>query len=262
MKSTLKRFLVLFLLFFAGLKGTTQAGQQMYLSESPNAKYRVLIEQIIDRRVGDKVFFRYIIDLQNIHNPKHHFEILQGGSPLVQETDKGTFHVYSEPNPVPTPEGQKDMFDDNWKSIRFAWARDSLKFFVRLEVIEGTWKTYFVDINSGKTTDITPDIEGALLKKIDSRGWDCEQPKVAVVKWTKPNMAFIQLTSICGKDRDKENNKLFYLRDSVLFDTLQAKVVSECMDCKEEKATKIFDKFYLTTIPTPTPTPEETPTTQ
>jgi hypothetical protein len=246
MRSTLKRFLILFLLFFAGLKGTSQAGQQIYLSESPNARYRVVIDQVIDRRVEtfpDKFFYRYIISLVNVRNPKHHFEILQGGSPLVKETEKHTFQVH-------------------WESIHFDWAKDSLKFFVNLEVIEGTWKTYFVDINTGKTADITPDIESAMMNKIDSRGWDCEQPKIEVVSWTKPHLAFIHLTSICGKERGKENNNLFYLKDSVLFDALQVKVVSECMDCKDEKSLKVFDKYFISSIPTPTPTPEETPTAQ
>src|SRR5882672_6835135 len=174
MKTTLKGFLIFLLLFFIGIKGAAQAGQQIYLSESPNGKYRVIIEQIIDRRVGDKVFFRYLVDLVNARNPKHHFEILQGGSPLVHETDKGTFQVH-------------------WESIHFDWAKDSLKFFVQLEVIEGTWKTYFVDINTGKTTDITADLERALVKKSESRKWDCEQPKIELVKWTKPHLAFIQL---------------------------------------------------------------------
>ncbi len=242
MKRTLKGLWAL-LLFLSCLKGTAQAGQQIYLSESPNGKYRVIIEQLIDRRVGDKVFFRYVLDLTNVRNLKHHFDILQGGSPLVRETDKGTFQIH-------------------WESIHFDWAKDNLKFFVRLEVIEDTWKTYFVDINTGKTTDITSNLEGALANKIESRQWDCEQPKVELIKWTKPYLAFIKLTSICGKNREKENNNLFYLTDSILFDTLKVKVVSECMDCKDEKSLKTFDKYFMSSIPTPTPIPEETPTAQ
>jgi len=259
MKETLKGFWAL-LILFSCFWGTAQAGQQLYLSESPNGRYRVVIEQLIDHRVGDKVFFRYSLELVNARNLKHHFEILQGGSPLVHETDKGTFQVSGEPNPAPPP-SPNDLFDDHWASIRFSWAKDSLKFFVRLEVIEGTWKTYFVDINSGKTSDITSDLESGLAEKVDSKEWDCQQPKVELLKWTKPHLAFLKLTSICGKSKEKENNKLFYLTDSVLFDTLQAKVVSHCRDCKDEKSLKTFDKYFISTIPTPTPTPEETPTT-
>lgn len=261
MKISWKGFLALLFMLVAGLRGTAQAGQQIYLSESPNGKYRVTIEQSIDRRVGDKVFFRYSLDLANVRNNKHHFEILQGGSPLVHETEKGTFQVHPEPNPVPTPEHQRDMFDDHWASIRFSWSRDSLKLFVRLEVIEGTWRTYFVDINSGKTTDITPDLEGGIKGKIGARKWDCQQPKVELALWTKPHLAFFKLTSICGKDKEKENDKLFNLTDSVLFDTVKGMVVSHCLDCKNEKSLKTFDKYFISTIPTPTPTPEETPTT-
>jgi hypothetical protein len=264
MKLTLKGF-SLFLFAAWGLAGLVQAGQQLYLSESPNGKYRVIIEQILDRRVGDKFFFRYSLDLLNTRNSKHHFEVLQGGSPLVHETDKGTFQIYSEPEPVTNA---NDQFDDVWKSIRFAWSKDSLKLFIRLEVIEGSWKTYFVDINSGKTLDITGDLETALVDKMDSRKWACEEPKVELVTWTKPYLAFFKLTSVCGKEREESNNKLFYLRDSVLFDTLQAKAVSHCKNCEDKKALKSFDKYFLSTIPTPTPmptptpTPEETPTAQ
>ena len=258
MKMALKGFTTL-LLFFSALPRAVQAGQQLYLSESPNGKYRVIIEQAIDRRVGDKIFFRYSLDLVNSRNTKHHFEILQGGSPLVHETEKGTFQVYAEPNPAPVP-SPNDMFDDHWASIRFSWAKDSLKFFVRLEVIEGSWKTYFVDVNSGKTADITADLESGLADKVNAKDWDCQQPKVELLNWTKPHLAFLKLTSICGKKKVVENEKLFYLTDSVLFDTLKAKVVSHCRDCKDEKSLKSFDKYFISTIPTPTPTPEETPT--
>ena len=258
MKMSLKGFTALLLLFSA-MPRTAPAGQQLYLSESPNGRYRVVIEQIIDRRVGDKIFFRYSMDLVNTRNLKHHFEILQGGSPLVHETEKGTFQVYAEPNPAPAP-SPNDLFDDHWASIRFSWAKDSLKLFVRLEVIEGTWKTYFVDVNSGKTTDITADLESGLSSKIASSGWDCQQPKVELLKWTKPNLAFLKLTTICGKKKEVENAKLFNMTDSVLFDTLKAQVVSHCRDCKDEKTLKAFDKYFISTIPTPTPTPEETPT--
>ncbi len=259
MKLALKGFYSL-LLLCSVLSGAAQAGQQLYLSESPNGRYRVVIEQVLDRRVGDKFFFRYSLECVNTRNLQHHFEILQGGSPLVHETEKGTFQVYAEPDPAPAP-SPDDLFDDHWSSIRFSWARDSLKFFVRLEVIEGSWKTYFVDVNSGKTTDVTADLESGLTEKVNVKEWDCQQPKVELVKWTKPHLAFFKLTSVCGKKKEVENNKLFYLTDSVLFDAVKAQVVSDCRDCKDEKSLKVFNKYFISTIPTPTPTPEETPTT-
>ncbi|HUO58853.1 MAG TPA: hypothetical protein VMV05_11820 [bacterium] len=271
MNKTLKGFLF-FLVTCAGLWGQADAGQQLYLSESPNGRYRVIIEQNLDRRVADKVFFRYSVDLVNTHNPSHHFEILQGGSPLVQETDKGTFQVKGEPdsdlNPETTPVA-KDMFDDHWASIRFSWSADSLKLFIRLETIEGTWKTYFVDINSGKTRDITADLEQAMVAKFDARNWDCQEPEVRLIKWIEPHLAFFKLTTACGKSREKENDKLFRWKESVLFDTNKGRSVLGLDNSYDEKAaTAKFQKYYQGTIPTPTPlptptpTPEETPTGQ
>lgn len=243
MKKTLKGFWVL-LLLFSGYRGTAQASQEIYLSVSPSGKYRVVIDQVIDRRVGDKVFFRYLISLVNTRNLKHHFEMLQGGSPLVQETDKGTFQVH-------------------WPSIHFDWSKDNLKLFVQLETIEDSWRTYFVDLNGGKTSDITGELEQPMVAKFDSRKWDCEAPKMQLVKWVKPHLAFFKLTSICGKNRGSENDKLFHWSESVLFDTNLAKAVMGCDNSySEDAATHKFEAYYLTTIPTPTPTPEETPTAQ
>jgi hypothetical protein len=241
MKTLFKSFGVLVIALL--LAGTAQAGQQIYLSTSPSGKFRVVIEQVLERRVGDQVFFRYPLMVVNTRNPKRHFEIRDGGSPLVQETDKGTFKI-------------------NWDSFHFDWAKDSEKFFLRLEVIEGTWNTFFVSVTNGKTQDITADLEKGLVGKADFHDWGCEQPKVELVTWTKPYLAFLKLTSICGKDKTKENPKLFYSSDSVLYDTQKEMVVSDCGDCKDEKSLKKFDKYFIASIPTPTPTPEETPVTQ
>lgn len=239
----LAKHLLLLLLVLGAFAQTVQAGQQIYLSESPNGRYRVLIEQAIMRRVGDRIFFRYPLILQNIKTPERQFRILDGSSPLVYETPKGTFQV-------------------RWDSARFEWSKDSLKLFIHVEVVEGTWKTFFVDVNSGKSADVTGEIEKYLVDKVDFHDWSCEHPKIEVVDWVEPNLAFLKLTSVCGKHKDKENNKLFYSVDSVLFDSVQQKVVSDCMECKDEKAAKKFHKYYLSTIPTPTPTPEETPTNE
>ncbi len=240
MKTALKGFFAFFLIF-TGWTSVAKAGQQIYLSTSPSERYRVIVEQVIDRRVGDQVFFRYPVSLVNVKNPRHHFEIMDAGSPLIRETEHETFQLH-------------------WESIHFDWAKDNLKFFIELEAIEGIWKTYFVDVNSGKTTEITEDLEKALYDK--TKDWDCQQPKIELVQWTKPHLAFFRLTSICGKDKTKENPKLFYQKDSVLFDTEKGMVASECMDCKDEKSVKKFDNYYIDSIPTPTPTPEETPTAQ
>ena len=248
MKTFLKGFLVL-LVLLTGWTAKARAGQQVYLSTSPNERYRVLVEQVIDRRVGDRVFFRYPISLVNGHRPDHHFWILDGGSPLITETDKQTFKVKWDDSDPTQP-----------SSIHFDWSQDSLKFFIRLEAIEGIWKTYFVDVNSGKTSEITADLEKALVDETSSE--DCQQPKVELIQWTKPHLAFIKLTSTCGADKEKLNLKLFYEKASVLFDTEKGQVVSHCVNCKDEKSLKVFDKYFIKSIPTPTPTPEETPTTQ
>ena len=248
MKTSLKCFSA-FLLLFTLWTSVARAGQQGYLSTSPNDRYRVYVEQVIDRRVGDRIFFRYPMMLVNVRRPDHHFQIMDAGTPLIQETDRGTFKVkWDDLNPTqPT-------------SIHFDWAADSLKFFIRLEAIEGIWKTYFVDINSGKTTEITADLEKALVD--ETKDEDCQQPQVELIQWIKPYLAFIKLTSICGASKEQINNKLFYEKASVLFDTDKGQVVSNCVNCKDPKSLKVFDKYYISTIPTPTPTPEETPTAQ
>jgi hypothetical protein len=249
MKTALKHLLVLSL----GLLPSAPlwAGQQVYLSESPNGKYRVLVEQSIERRVGDRIFFRYPIRLVNTKNPRRHFEIRDAAPPLIQETERGTFQVRWDGADNREP-----------SSIHFLWSPDSLRFFMRLEVLKGDWRTFFVDVNTGVTTDITADLEKELLSKIASKGWDCQRPSFEVVRWTKPHLAFLRVSSACGKKKGISNEKLFPLADSILFEARQVAVVSHCLDCEAAKAEKKFEKYFRTTIPTPTPTPEETPVAQ
>jgi hypothetical protein len=251
MKISLKGFLA-FLVLFSGWARMAQAGQQVYLSTSPNERYRVFVEQVIDRRVGDRVFFRYPVMLVNVRRPDHHFEIMEVGSPLIQETERGTFKLHWGGNDPAQP-----------TSIHFDWAKDSLKFFIHVEVLEGNWRTYFVDVNTGKALDITADLEQPLVAKFEARDWDCQAPRTSLVKWVKPHLAFFKLDSICGKDKKKINEDLFHWSESILFDTNQGKAVMGCDNSyTEETATQKFEQYYLSTIPTPTPTPEETPVAQ
>jgi hypothetical protein len=253
-KIVLNNFFKLFLMFALFLftaPSFLKAGQQAYLSESPNGRYRVLVEQVLDRRVVDNIFFRYPIILENIKNPERHFETVDAGTPLIRETDKKTFSIQWDNSTPP-----------QLTAVRFDWAPDSLKYFMYLKVLDGSWKTYFVDINKGTTTDVTADLEASLMSKIEFHNWDCEQPKFQVVQWIQPELAFLKLTSICGKSQAKENSELFYANDSVLFDTQQAKAVDHCAECKDEKAAKNFNDYYIQSLPTPTPTAEETPTAQ
>jgi hypothetical protein len=249
--NSFSKLLLIFVSFLSLFPITLQAGQQAYLSESPNGRYRVLVEQVLDRRVVDNIFFRYPIILENIKNPERRFETADAGTPLVHETDKKTFEIQWDNSTPP-----------QLTAVRFDWAPDSLKYFMYLEVLDGVWKTYFVDINKGTTTDITADLEKTLMDKVDFHNWDCEQPKFQVVHWTQPNLVFLKLTSICGKNKEKENTELFYANDSVLFDTQQVKAVTHCDDCSDKASLKKFDSYYIKSIPTPTPTPEETPTTE
>lgn len=248
MKNTLKCFPLLMALA-ALLPSKAPAGQQVYLSTSPNERYRVYVEQVIDRRIGDQIFFRYPISLVNVRKPDRHFFILDAASPLITETDKQTFKVKW---------GGTDPLQPS--SILFDWAPDSLKFFIRVEVIEGFWRTYFVDVNTGKTKDVTADLEKSLVAEIGKE--DCEDPQVSLFDWTEPHLAFLKLISYCGKSREKLNDKHFDEEVSVLFDTDQGKVVSHCINCKDKSAYNKFEKYYIKSIPTPTPTPEETPTAQ
>lgn len=220
-----------------------RADQEVYLSTSPNGRYRVVVDQVLDRRVDNHLFFRYPLSLVNTRDARRHFEMMDAGSVLVQETENQTYKV-------------------QWDAVRFDWSMDSLKLFVHLETLPDLWRTYFVNVNTGGTADVTADLETALQDKIQFHGWDCQQPTVKLVKWIEPDLAFLELTDICGARRGEENKKLFYQHSSVLFDTTLGKVVSNCMNCSDKSSIHQFEKYYFSTIPTPTPTPEVTPVSQ
>jgi hypothetical protein len=220
-----------------------RAGQQVYLSTSPDGKYRVVVEQVIDRRVGgDHIFFRYPISLVDAKTLRH-FVIREGVPPLIKESDRETF----------TPQ---------WDSIKFNWAPDNQKLFINMEILEGSWRTYFVDIKLGKTLDVTADLESNLFDRIKSHGWSCQSATITPVQWIKPHLAFLKVATDCGKNTDRENNHLFTVSDSVLYDTVKQKVVSDCSDCDDPDSTKKFEKYFMKIQVTPTPTPDETPTAQ
>ena len=241
MKTAFKGFLGLLLLSSAFL-GVARAEQKIYMSESPNGKFRIVIKQLLYKRVGDRFFFQYPIILENVRNPKRHFTITEAGTPLVKETERQTFQM-------------------DWDYFKVIWAKDSQKCFFRLMVLQDNWKTFFVDVENG-ARDITAELQTDLVEERDGHGWTCQEPKLELVKWTKPHLAFLKLTSTCGKKPHTENRRLFFVTDSVLFDCRKGKVVRHCIDCKEKKAEKKFDKYFKSTLPTPTPTPEETPVVQ
>lgn len=241
MKSYLKCFLF-FLCLLGAFRATAQAQQEVYLSESPNGKFRVVVDQVIDRRIDDRIFFRYPLSVVNTRDPSHHFEMRDAGSALVQETDRGTFKIA------------------DWDAVHFDWSPDSLCFFMQLQILNGVWRTYFVDVEKGTTKDITGDIEQAIVKKSDFHKWDVQVPQVELVQWVPPYYAFLKLQTLYGTDRTKESKWLKSLADSVFFDLRKQKTVDHCINCGDASALKKFDRYYQSTIPTPTPTPEETPT--
>ncbi|MGH7739346.1 MAG: hypothetical protein ACREL1_04295, partial [bacterium] len=58
------------------------AGQEIYLSTSPDNHYRVVVHQEIMRRIDDQIFFRYPIDLVNVRTDAH-FKIQSGSAPFI-----------------------------------------------------------------------------------------------------------------------------------------------------------------------------------
>src|SRR5580658_866358 len=134
----------LFLFAFWAVSSSLWADdQQIYVSLSPNGHYRVVVSQEIMRRVDDQVFFQYPIEVVNVRNHRH-FAIQSGSAPFIHETDQGTFTI-------------------DWDLIHFDWAKDSGQFFFQLEVIEDTWRTYYVSIAREQVTDITPLLEAGIL---------------------------------------------------------------------------------------------------
>jgi len=229
------------ILLFCGFFQTASAGQEIYLSESPNAKFRVVVHQEIFRQVGEKPFFHYPITVWNLRN-RRSFNIHDGGLPFIRETEKGTFTIH-------------------WESVHFDWSKDSRYFFMTLEVMPNAWKTFFGSVEKGKARDVTDELKGSLLDKISRRAWACEPAKITLDHWFNPFIAVFRVTSDCGSKRDEENNKLFKVSDWEIYDAKKQKIAKGCMECDAKEAEKkAWEYFQFTRItPTPTPVPEETP---
>jgi hypothetical protein len=119
-----------------------------------------------------------------------------------------------------------------------------------------------VDVKLGKAMDVTSDLEAKLFDRIKFHGWSCQTATVALMEWFKPHLAFLKVETECGKDPEKENNSHFLASDSILYDTVKQKIVSDCSDCKDPDSVKKYEKYFQKTQVTPTPTPDETPTAQ
>ncbi len=229
-----------FVLFLLGLfNRPALADQAIYLSLSPDNHYRVVVRQAILRRVDDQVFFRYPIEVVNVKTGAH-FKIQTGSAPFIHETDNGTFQV-------------------DWDLIRFTWDKESRQFFFQLQVIDGLWRTYYVNIPRQSALDITPLLEAAVADQFAKDHPGCGTPDTNFLGWQKPPMAAFELSSTCGKDKPIPNHKFSKWTYTVLFDTKKEKVVSDCENCGEAKSLKKFDRYWLSTQVTPTPTPDEAP---
>jgi hypothetical protein len=238
----LKRFFLQIgacLLLFSAPALPLHADQEIYLSVSPNNHYRVVVRQEIMRRVDDQVFFRYPIEVVDTRTQAH-FKIQSGSAPFIHETDNGTFQV-------------------DWDLVHFDWNPDSRQFFFQLQVIEGLWRTYHVNILKQTALDITPLLEAGVQDQFAKDNPTCGTPATAFKEWMKPTLAVFELSSVCGKDKPIPNKKFSELTYTVLFDTKTQTVVSDCEDCADKKSGKKFNRYWLSTQVTPTPTPDETP---
>lgn len=226
-------------LAFAGLWAMPAlAGQEIYLSVSPYNHYRVVVHQEIMRRIDNQIFFRYPIDLVDVRTGSR-FKLQSGSAPFIQETPAGTFQV-------------------DWDLAHFDWDKDGRRLFFQLEVIEGLWRTYWVDIPRQKAVDITPILEAGLQEKFKN-DTGCGTPKTKFLGWMKPDLAMFELDSICGKDKPIPNQEFSALGYRVLFDTKKDSVVSNCMNCSPKKSQAKFERYWKSTQVTPTPTPDQTP---
>ena len=240
MNSSTKRWLWMALLLLGSFK-PAHALQQVYLSDSPNGKYRVIVQQEVFRRVGDKAYFSYPITAWNLRN-RHSLHLYDASVPLIVETPRGTFTVHNE-------------------SIHFDWSKDSLRCFVHLEYMEGQWKTLFMDLEKGQVMDVTDELKQGIFDKVADKSWACEASKITVDHWFNAFIPVFKVTTDCGKNQDSENNKLFRITDLVFYDTHKHKVIKHCLDCDPQKVEHAAWEYYQAAIatPTPTPVPEETP---
>ncbi len=236
MKKTLASLLCL--AAFLGSALPAFARYEIFLSTSPNNKYRVAITQEVLRRVGDQVFFEYPIYLTDKAGRKL-FLMEKGSVPFVAETPRGTFTIDRE-------------------FVKFDWAADSKKVFFHLKATEKEWRVYLVDIGAKKTQEITPELKPKMIQKAARKGWECERPVVELVQWLKPDQPIFRLFTVCVIPGDEKQKQWGY-ENWVLYDTAKKKVVKECTGCEKEKAMKVLSKEPKKKKPKPTPIPEETP---
>lgn len=219
------------------------ASQQFYLSTSPDGKTRVVVSQRLIRRVEDRLFFEYPVQMVDVKSGKR-FDLFVAGAPLVKETPRGTFGVDTE-------------------AFKAEWApQDGDLVVVSLKTDADEWTVTLVDRAAKTQTDLLPLLKAGLLKKAASSNLECVDPTVTLTQWLTPVKPVFRLDSECNKAlkeyKDKHNLRPF--THWVMYDS-EKKVVKECLNCAQEKAMELFNKKPKPT-PTPTPVEESTPTAE
>jgi hypothetical protein len=240
--------LVVFLTAVAAgfLPNPVSAGQQFYLSTSPDGQTRIVVSQRLLRRVEDKLFFEYPVSMVDVRTGSR-FELFTAGAPLVKETPRGTFTADID-------------------AFRVEWAPENGDLaVVFLKMDADSWNVSLVNRSAKTQMDLLPLLKKGLLKKASSSGLECSDPKVSVFKWLTPLKPVFTLESECNKalksDEYQEKHNLKAITHWVMYDSEKA-IIKDCVDCEQEQAIKLFSKKPK---PTPTPTPvsdDSTPTVQ
>ena len=245
----MKRAVLTFVIFLSAvaagfLPNPVSAGQQFYLSTSPDGQSRIVVSQRLLRRVEDKLFFEYPVSLVDVRTGTK-FELFTAGAPLVKETPRGTFAADTD-------------------ALKAEWAPQGGDLAVLfLKTDEDTWQVSLVNRAAKTQMDLLPLLKKGLLKKASVSNLECTDPIVSVFKWLTPLKPVFTLESECNKalkkDEYQEKHKLEPFKCWVMYDSEKA-VIKDCVNCEEEEAIKLFSKKPKPT-PTPTPVEDATPTT-
>ena len=245
MKRAVLTFVTILSAVAAGLMPKqVSAGQQFYLSTSPDGHSRIVVTQRLLRRVEDKLFFEYPVSLVDVRTQSK-LELFIAGAPLVQETPRGTFAA------------DTDAFHADWAPE----SGDLVVVYLKTDA--DTWEVSLVNRTLKSKMDLMPILKAGLLKKAASSNLECSDPKVSLFKWLTPLKPVFTLETECGKNL-KENRDLHKLKAMthwVMYDS-EKDVVKDCVDCEQDKALELFNRKPK---PTPTPTPvsdDATPTAQ
>jgi hypothetical protein len=223
--------IIILMVLSLGFTMHANANQEVYLSISPNLNYHVEVEQHVLRRFGKHIFYRYPIYLVNrqLHEK---FQIQIGTPPLIHQTRRGTF--------IP-----------HFHDIQCFWSPNEKYLIFKLKIFKFLWKTYLVQIGQRKTIDLTPQLEQALIKKMEKNHWHCQDPDIQLLRWFKFNMPIFKITDLYGTS--PRNTSAYKISDTILYGIAKNKVLANCFKCNFHESQEKF--IIATTPPTPTPTP-------